>query len=242
LTKLSINNGGYRKKKPLTRLINMVRRKTKPQSDKRDQLRQFPWRRICLLLLLASFAGLLGISLLVLLLLVILFEFATTNIRKFARDDKDLLFLSVLLVALLGVTKVSLALFPFIGQALPEIPPSAYVYGIGMAAGAMLVRLVLNSESALVFSVVASLFAGWLTDNSFLFLVYFFIGSIVGAHSVGYGEDRNIILKAGAKVGLANVMTILCSPLWLFRGGVGGSYCIGDPAARGVAFRVYNQH
>jgi putative nucleotidyltransferase with HDIG domain len=197
----------------------MVRRKTKPQSDKRDQLRQFPWRRICLLLLLASFAGLLvpaqalGISLLVLLLLVILFEFATTNIRKFARDDKDLLFLSVLLVALLGVTKVSLALFPFIGQALPEIPPSAYVYGIGMAAGAMLVRLVLNSESALVFSVVASLFAGWLTDNSFLFLVYFFIGSIVGAHSVGYGEDRNIILKAGAKVGLANVMTILCLKL-----------------------------
>jgi len=50
---------------------------------------------------------------------------------------------------------------------LPEIPPSTYVYGIGIAAGAMLVRIVLNSETALVFSLVVSACAGWLTDNTF---------------------------------------------------------------------------
>jgi putative nucleotidyltransferase with HDIG domain len=227
LTKAAINNGGYRKKRPLTKLITLVKRKIAAQpGGKRGGLRQFPWRRISLLLLLASSVGLLlpaqalGISLLVFLLLAILFEFAAANIRKFSPNDKDLLFLTLLLVALLFVTKVSLVVFPFVGQALPEIPPSAYVYGIGIAAGAMLVRIILNSETALVFSVVASPFAGWLLGNNFFFSVYFFIGSVVGAHSVAYCEDRSILLKAGAKVGLVNVMTILCQNLigqkWVF--------------------------
>lgn len=222
-----INNGGYRKKRPFTKVITMLRRKIAPQPPgKGDRLDKFPWRRVSLLLLLASSVGFLlpaqalGTSLLVFLLLAILFEFATANIRKFSPDDKDLLFLTLLLVALLSVTKVSLIVFPFIGQALPEIPPSAYVYGIGIAAGAMLVRIILNSETALVFSVVASPFAGWLLDNSFFFSVYFFIGSVVGAHSVVFCEDRSILLKAGAKVGLVNVLTILCQNLigqkWIF--------------------------
>lgn len=189
-------------------------------------LRQFPWKRIGLLLLLASSVGLLlpaqalGSSLLVILLLAILFEFATANIRKFSPDNKDLLFLTLLLLAMLAVTKASLVVFPLIGQALPEIPPSAYAYGIGIAAGAMLVRIVLNSEIALVFSLVASTFAGWLMDNSFFFAVYFFLGSVVGAHSVGYAEDRTIVMRAGARVGMVNVLTILCQNLishhWVF--------------------------
>lgn len=227
MTQAAIHNGGYRKKRPLAKLITLVRRKmTRKSTDKRDGISPFPWRRISLLLVSASSVGLLlpaqalGTSLLVFLLLAILFEFATANIRKFSPDDKDLVFLTLLLVALLSVTKVSLVVFPFIGQALPEIPPSAYVYGIGIAGGAMLVRIIINSETALVFSVVASPFASWLLDNSYFFSVYFFIGSVVGAHSVAYCEDRSILLKTGAKVGLVNVLTILCQNLighrWIF--------------------------
>jgi putative nucleotidyltransferase with HDIG domain len=179
-------------------------------------------------LLLASCVGLLfpaqalGTSLLVILLLTILFEFATENIRKFSPDNKDLLFLTLLLLGMLAVTKASLAVFPLIGLALPGIPYSAYVYGIGIAAGAMLVRIVLNSETALAFAVVASMFAGWLTGNSFFLSLYFFIGSVVGAHTVAYCEDRSILVKAGAKVGLVNVLTILCESLigdrWVISG------------------------
>ena len=181
MTKAAINNGGYRKKRPLTKLITLVQRKIASQpGGKRGGLRQFPWRRISLLLLLASSVGLLlpaqalGISLLVLLLLAILFEFATANIRKFSPNDKDLLFLTLLLVALLFVTKVSLVVFPFVGQALPEIPDSAYVYAIGIAGGAMLVRILLNSETTLVFSFVVSLFASWLMEENLFFFLYFF--------------------------------------------------------------------
>jgi len=213
-------NGGYRLAIPFLKFFARGKRKN-PQAPEGQwwSLRKFPWKRIGLLLLLASAVGLLlpaqalGMSLLVILLLAILFEFATENIRKFSPDDKDLLFLTLLLVAMLATTKASLTLFPLIGQVLPEIPPSSYVYAIGIAAGAMLVRIVLNSETALVFSLVASTFAGWLLDNSFFFSIYFFIGSVVGAHSVAYCEDRSLLVKAGVKVGLVNILTILCQNL-----------------------------
>ncbi len=176
------------------------------------------WRRTGLLLLLASSVALLlpaqpfGTMLIVVLILAILFEFGTQNIRKFSPDDKDLLFMTLLLVAMLAATKAALFIFPHIGDALPEIPPSSYIYGIGIAGGAMLVRIILNSETALVFAVVASTFAAWVMNTSF-FGLYFFIGGVVGAHSVSYCEDRAVLLKAGAKVGLVNVLMILCHNL-----------------------------
>lgn len=213
-------NGGYRKKKSFFKVFTRGGRPTISEpAGPWWKFRKFPWKRCGLLLLLSLAVGLLlpaqalGTSLLVILLLAILFEFATANIRKFSPDDKDLLFLAVLLVAMLGATKVSLSVFPLIAQVLPEIPSSAYVYGIGIAAGAMLVRIVLNSETALVFSLVASTFAGWLMDNSIFFSVYFFIGSVVGAHSVAFCEERTVLVKAGAKVGLVNILTILCQTL-----------------------------
>jgi putative nucleotidyltransferase with HDIG domain len=214
---LNIHTAGNGQKKSSPRFFAWKRGKNpEPSPSQHWSLRRFPWKRIGLLLLLASAVGLLlpaqalGISLLVIILLAILFEFAAANIRKFSPDNKDLLFLTLLLLALLAVTKASLAVFPLVGLVLPEIPPSAYVYGIGIAAGGMLVRIVLNSETALVFSLVTGIFAGWLMENSFFFAVYFFIGSVVGAHSVGYAEDRTVVVKAGAKVGTVNVLTILC--------------------------------
>jgi cyclic-di-AMP phosphodiesterase PgpH len=213
-------NGGFWKRFPLNKLFPPRGRKGVPAAPPAEgSFRTAPWRRIGLLLLLASVVGLLlpaqalGTSLLVIILLAFLFEFATDNIRKFSSGDKDLLFLTLLLVTLLAATKLSVALFPLVGQVLPEIPAGAYLYAIGIPAGAMLVRILLNSETALVFSVATSIFSGWLLEDSFFFAVYFFIGSVVGAHSVVYSEDRSTLIKAGAKVGLVNILTILCQSL-----------------------------
>ncbi len=213
-------NGGTRKGFSLRKFFPTKSRKAAPLPlPLEGAVKKEPWRRIGLLLLLASVVGVLlpsqalGTSLLVIILLAFLFEFATGNIRKFSPKDKDLLFLTLLLVAMMAVTKFSLAAFPLIGQALPEIPYTSSVYGIGIPVGAMLVRILLNSETALVFSVAAAVFSGWLVENSFFFAVYFLIGSVVGAHSVEYSEDRSTLLKAGAKVGLVNTLTILCQSL-----------------------------
>ncbi|MGB9698872.1 MAG: HD family phosphohydrolase [Thermodesulfobacteriota bacterium] len=151
----------------------------------------------------------LGHGILVALLLFVLFIFSRANIRKFQFRDKDLLFLTTLLVGMLIIARLSIEVFPFLGQALPEIPPGAYVYGIGLAAGGMLVRILLNSETALIFAAWISIFGGLLLDNNLFLAIYFFIGSVLGAHSVEYSENRGILLKAGAKVGIANAGMIL---------------------------------
>jgi putative nucleotidyltransferase with HDIG domain len=216
----SAANGGFWKGFSFQRFLRpKVRKSASPPLPLEGAKKRRPWRRIGLLLLLASVVGsllpsqALGTTLLVIILLAFLFEFSTDNIRKFSPEDKDLLFLTLLLVAMLAVTKMSMTLFPLIGQVLPEVPYSAYVYGIGIPAGAMLVRILLNSETALVFSMAAATFTGWLLESSFFFSVYFFIGSVVGAHSVAYSEDRSTLIKAGTKVGLVNILTILCQSL-----------------------------
>ncbi|MCX5908962.1 MAG: HDIG domain-containing protein [Deltaproteobacteria bacterium] len=164
-------------------------------------------------MLFAGEGATLGASLLVVLVLSILFVFASENIRKFSPKDSDLFFLTLLLMTMMFLTKASVFFFLLLGKILPEIPYVAYLYGIGIPAGAMLVRIALNSETALVFSLVASACAGWFMENSFFFSLYFFVGSLVGAHSVGFAEDRSILIRAGLKVGFVNILTILCQNL-----------------------------
>jgi hypothetical protein len=122
-TEININstgNGGYRKKNSSRRFFSWTRkRNSDPTIGQGRSQRRFPWKRIGPLLP----AQALGTSLLVILLLAILFEFATGNIRKFSPDDKDLLFLTLLLLGMLAVTQISLAIFPLVGQALPQIRP-----------------------------------------------------------------------------------------------------------------------
>ena len=54
-----------------------------------------------------------------------------------------------------------------VGSAFPYIDPWAYHYALPFAAGAMLVRIVLNSEVALIFSLVLAAVCGFLFGNSF---------------------------------------------------------------------------
>ncbi len=145
-----------------------------------------------------------GNGLLVAILLFVLFIFSQANIRKFQFRDKDLLFLATLLVLMLSMTRLSMEVFPILGQAIPEIPANAYVYGIGLAAGGILVRILLNSETALIFAAWISILGGLILGSDLFFTIYFFIGNVLGAHSVEFSENRGILLKAGAKVGIAN--------------------------------------
>ncbi len=151
----------------------------------------------------------LGNGLLVAIILFVLFIFSQANIRKFQFRNKDLIFLATLLVLMLSITRLSMEVFPFLGQALPEIPTNAYVYGIGLAAGGILVRILLNSETALIFAAWISILGGLLLGNNLFFTIYFFIGNVLGAHSVEFSENRSILLKAGAKVGIANAAMVV---------------------------------
>jgi len=151
----------------------------------------------------------LGLFFLILMIVYLLYAFSTKNISKISLGSRDLLFVSLNLIMVV----IALKLFIFISESIENnfltIPPSSYYYLFPVAAGAMLTRIVINSEVAIVYSVIASLFSAVLLDNSLFFFIYLFIGGIVGANGVAHCEKRNTLIKAGLHIGAANVLVII---------------------------------
>jgi hypothetical protein len=150
-----------------------------------------------------------GWILLVFLILLLLYEFSTKNIRKIAPTNKDLLFLALMIVGTALLLRVSIFVTDSLETSFPQIPSTWYYYFFPVAAGAMLVRIVLNSEMALVFSAIVGYLTGLLLDNSLFFFIYAFSGAIVGAHSVARCEQRSTLIKGGLSVSLVNIVIIL---------------------------------
>jgi putative nucleotidyltransferase with HDIG domain len=151
---------------------------------------------------------LIGMCLLTFFLLASIYQFATKNIRKVAFSQKDMLFFSTALVATAAILKLFLMITDVLGTAFLSIPSSAYLYLFPIAAGAMLVRIVINSEVAIIFSILVAYFSAVMMGNQLSLFIFAFIGSIVGAHKVAQCEQRTVILKAGLMVGAANALMI----------------------------------
>ena len=151
---------------------------------------------------------LIGIGLLTFLLLASLYEFSTKNIRKITLSQKDLLFFSTTLVGIIGLLKLFLLITDILGEEFLSIPYSSYLYLFPIASGAMLVRIVINSEVAIVFSILSSYLSAAMMGNQLFFFIFTFIGGVVGAHKVARCEQRSILIKAGLTVGGVNLLMI----------------------------------
>ena len=152
---------------------------------------------------------LLGMGLLTFLTIASLYQFATQNIRKVALSQKDLLFCSTALLGSIAFLKLFQLSTDVLGGEFFSIPASSYLYLFPIATGAMLVRIVLNSEVAIVFSLLTSYFSAVLMGNQLFYFVFTFVGSVIGAHKVARCEQRSILLKAGLTVGGMNALMLL---------------------------------
>ncbi len=151
----------------------------------------------------------LGVGLLTFLLLASLYEFSTKNIRKISLSQKDLLFFSATLVGMIALLKLFQMVTDILGGEFLSIPSSSYLYLFPIASGAMLVRIVINSEVAIIFATLMSYLSAALMGNQLSFFIFALMGSVVGAHKVARCEQRSILIKAGLTVGGVNLLTIL---------------------------------
>ena len=154
-------------------------------------------------------AMIIGMGLLTFLILASLYQFSTQNIRKIALSQKDLLFFSTTLLGLIAFLKLFQLMIDVLGGEFFAIPSSSYLYLFPIATGAMLIRIVLNSEVAIVFSLLACYFSAALMGNQLFYFIFTFVGSVIGAHKVARCEQRSILLKAGLTIGGINVLMIL---------------------------------
>jgi putative nucleotidyltransferase with HDIG domain len=151
---------------------------------------------------------LIGVGLLTFLLLASLFEFSTKNIRKVTLSQKDLFFFSASLIGIISLLKLFLIVTDILGEEFLAIPSSSYLYLFPIAGGAMLTRIVINSEVAILFTVLSSYLSAIMMGNQLFFFIFTFIGGVVGAHKVARCEQRSILIKAGLTVGVANLLMI----------------------------------
>lgn len=150
-----------------------------------------------------------GLLLCILLIIYIGFHFAQGNIRKFRPDSRDLLFLSAVFLALFVLIKVAIFIATGLGNTFAYVDSSAYYYAIPFAIGAMLVRIVLNSETALLFAVLCALLVGVLFGNSLLMTLYALASGLVGANGVRQCQERSTLYRAGMWVGLTNAALLI---------------------------------
>lgn len=156
-----------------------------------------------------SFQTAAGLLVCILILVFAGFVFAQGNISKFNPDRRDLLFLGAVLVAHFFLIKVSIFVSAGMGAVLTSIDAATYHYAIPFALAAMLVRIVLNSETAFIVAVVSAVLAGVLFGNNLLVTLYALVGSIVGAHGVRQCQQRTSLYRAGLWIGLANVAMLI---------------------------------
>ncbi len=163
----------------------------------------------------------LGTILLVILMLVIVTRFSARNIRAFRAAPKDLLLLGLVLLVFLVTTKIWFWIFGAVWERFRVFPLESYYYAIPFAAGAMLIRFVLNSEMSLVFAAVGSLLVGMLMENSIGYAIFCLVSSLVAAWAVASANQRLSLLKAGAITGLCNMalavgMSLFGGAFWSF--------------------------
>jgi cyclic-di-AMP phosphodiesterase PgpH len=74
----------------------------------------------------------------------------------------------------------------------------------------MIVRILLNSEVALIYCVMMAPLLGILFNSNMFVVIYALLGSVVGAHGVRQCQDRGVIYTAGFKLAVVNLAMGLC--------------------------------
>ena len=147
-----------------------------------------------------------GVGIFLLCLLVWQFRFARREFARFFDRPRDLLAMAVLLLGLVGLTKSVVALGGGMTRG-QEVP--VFLYAVPIAAGAMLVRLLITAEAAAVFGTVTALICGLVVDQSLFLSLFYMTTGLVGAAGVSQVQSRSTILRAGLYAGLVGAIAVL---------------------------------
>lgn len=149
----------------------------------------------------------LGSFLLISIILFIFYKDIKRYKPVYLKDYKLLFLLGLLLTATLLISRF----FSYFNEAIlrglnfPE--GSSFIFGAPIPFGAMLVTLIFDFHTAIIFSFVISLITGiWLNEP--FYLVYAFIGSLTAAFSAIKCKKRSSLIKGGLYVSAVNIVTV----------------------------------
>jgi putative nucleotidyltransferase with HDIG domain len=153
-------------------------------------------------------------ALLLWLSIAIVFIFGHSFVSKFTADLRHAVALASMLL-LVGVFVWLLHLVA--GRPLSWLPPETYALAVPLASTVMLARILMNSETALLYALVAIPFATLAMDAPGTMAAFYMLGSLAGAAGLATGSERGRVLRAGGMAALANLagaLVILSPQLW----------------------------
>ena len=155
---------------------------------------------------------------LVLILFAATWHFGSRSSERFPTSFKDANFLLLTLVLMALGTRLALFIcdavagYPEFANFLERAPVQLY-YVVPFAAATMIVRMVHNAETAALFAVLSSMLVGLQLGGDVSFALYALVGALVAAVGSARVTQRGTLLRAGARVGAANMVTIFALEL-----------------------------
>ncbi|TMA27817.1 MAG: HDIG domain-containing protein [Deltaproteobacteria bacterium] len=144
------------------------------------------------------------------------FEFGRRNVRKFRLRSRDVVLMAALLVGQLLLVRGALAgadaLHELVRDQLPvrfALPVAqALPAAIPFALGSLLVRFLLQSEAALLWTAAFAPLCGLLAGGSLQVALAALVGGIVAADRIGHAGSRSAVFRAGLFTGLATAVVL----------------------------------
>ncbi|MGE0083062.1 MAG: HD family phosphohydrolase [Desulfococcaceae bacterium] len=155
----------------------------------------------------SRFARVVG-SLAIVMSLLVITVFLHTRLpgRRRLRTNRELLFLSVMLIFYFLFPGIFLTLFDSLARNTPfHISENSMFFGIPLASGAMTVCLFMGFGLAATYSLVLSVGTAIIFQSRFEVFVYFFLTCLMSAYWMQSCRERKVFIRAGFKTGLLNM-------------------------------------
>ncbi|MBK6686942.1 MAG: HDIG domain-containing protein [Deltaproteobacteria bacterium] len=152
--------------------------------------------------------GAAGGALLVVVLIVFGYRFASRSYRPGRPSHRDLAFLAAAYLLTLCLLWVGYKGTLYLAEVFPILSAEAFRYLLPVAAGALVVRIVAGAEAAIALTVVTAVTAGWMMDQSLPYGVYALAGGLA-AGSVERARPRAALFSAMFRAMFAQIGVVL---------------------------------
>ncbi len=154
----------------------------------------------------------LGKASLLLLGFVILYRFGRKSISKFSSSTRSIVMMGSLLVSFTLLTRL-VAYLGGIVEHSASLPEGFYYYLVPVAVAPAVVRIILNSETAILYTVVWTLIFSQMTNDPIQYGFYCMFGGLIGSHAFSKMKNRKIVFLSGFYVILLGVCIVVLSQL-----------------------------
>jgi cyclic-di-AMP phosphodiesterase PgpH len=145
------------------------------------------------------FVGAVALTLAVALFLTEWFGFAGREVRKVRLALRDFLFLCSLAFLLFFAARGVIDLLAETPTLVRSVPPRVYAYLIPLPALAMVVRILINSETAILFTVAASVLSAAAASGRWPAMLFLLLCGTAGASRSRRVQDRYRMLWVGVQ-------------------------------------------